>query len=61
MRFSDAYVVFTHICGLLPADIIGRLMVLARRWLDTANCEKEEKDGQEEKLWQRRFGVGVEA
>lgn len=61
MRFSDAYVIFTHICGLLSADIIGRLMVLVRRWLNTANCEKEEKDRQEEKLWQRRFGVGVAA
>lgn len=59
MRFSDAYVVFTHICGLLSADIIGRLMVLVGRFLHTANCEKEEKE--EEKVWQRRFGVGVAA
>ena len=60
-RFSDAYVVFTHIGGLLSADNIGRLMVLVRRWVNTANCEKEEKDRQEEKLWQRRFGVGAAA
>lgn len=61
MRFSDASVVFTHICGLLSADIIGRLMVLVRRWLNAANCEKEGKDTQEGKVWQRRFGVGLAA
>ncbi len=61
MRFADAYVVSTHVCGLLLADIIGRLMLEVRRWLNAANCEKEEKDGREEKVWQRRFGVGVAA
>lgn len=54
----------SRLCCFLRTSAIGRyyrarLMVLVRRWLNTTNCEEEEKDRQEEKLWQRRFGVWV--